>query len=109
MLSNPRAALDAAITLLLQTLCHWRRASERERQLMKRKPIARKDGRRIKANLSTQRPTNSYSPPLYYEDKRFTCRDCGAECVWTAEQQQLWYERWGGPVQSTAIRCRACR
>jgi hypothetical protein len=76
---------------------------------MKRKLIARTDGRRIKADLSKQTPNNSYSPPLYYEDKRFKCRDCGAECVWTAEQQKLWYEEWGGPVQSTAIRCRACR
>src|ERR1051325_3360047 len=76
---------------------------------MKRKPIARRGGRRIKADLSKQAPNNSYSPPLCYEDKPFTCRDCGAECVWTAEQQQLWYERWGGPVQSTAVRSRACR
>src|SRR6476469_4217898 len=76
---------------------------------MKRKPIARRDGRRIEADLSKQTPNNSYSPPLYYEDVHFTCRDCGAECVWTAEQQQLWYEQWGGPVQSTAVRCRACR
>jgi hypothetical protein len=66
-------------------------------------------GQRIKADLSKQAPNNSYSPPLYYEDIRFKCRDCGAECVWTAEQQRLWYEEWGGPIQSTAIRCRACR
>jgi hypothetical protein len=66
-------------------------------------------GKRIKADLSKQTPNNSYSPPLYYEDVSFKCRDCGAECVWTAEQQRLWYEEWGGPVQSTAVRCRACR
>jgi len=65
--------------------------------------------KRIKANLSKQAPNNSYSPPLYYEDMEFTCRDCGVACVWTAEQQRLWYEEWGGPVQSTAVRCRACR
>src|SRR5262252_5563508 len=76
---------------------------------MKRKVIARRGGRRIKAALRKQRPNNSYSQPLYYEDMRFRCRDCGAECVWTAEQQRLWYEEWGGPVQSTAVRCRACR
>jgi hypothetical protein len=66
-------------------------------------------GFRIKADLSKQAPNNSYSPPLFYEDVRFTCRDCGAEGVWTAEQQRLWYEQWAGPIQSTAIRCRACR
>ncbi len=66
-------------------------------------------GKRIKADLSKQTPNNSYSPPQYYEDVSFKCRDCGTECVWTAEQQWLWYEEWGGSVQSTAIRCRACR
>ncbi len=66
-------------------------------------------GHRIKADLSKQTPNNSYSPPLYYEDVSFKCRDCRAECVWTAEQQRLWYEEWGGSVQSTAVRCRACR
>jgi hypothetical protein len=77
---------------------------------MKRKtPPKLKIRRRIKADLSKQTHNNSYSPPLYYEDTRFTCRDCGAECVWTAEQQRLWYEQWGGPIQSTAVRCRACR
>lgn len=77
---------------------------------MKRKaPLKARSGRRIKADLSKQTPNNSYSPPLYYEDVSFACRDCGAECVWTAEQQRLWYEQWGGPVQSAAVRCRACR
>lgn len=66
-------------------------------------------GHRIKADLAKQAPNNSYSPPLYYEDACFKCRDCGVDCVWTAEQQRLWYEEWGGPVQSTAVRCRACR
>src|SRR6478672_4107211 len=77
---------------------------------MKRKAAPKtRSGHRIKADLSKQTPNNSYSPPLYYEDIRFTCRDCGAECVWTAEQQRLWYEKWGGAIQSTAVRCRACR
>jgi hypothetical protein len=64
---------------------------------------------RIKADASKQKANNSYSPPVFYEDLSFTCRDCGTDCIWTAEQQRLWYEEWGGPVQSTAIRCRACR
>ncbi|WP_374347228.1 zinc-ribbon domain containing protein [Chitinimonas sp.] len=45
----------------------------------------------------------------YYEDIGFTCRDCGARQVWTAEQQQWWYETAGGYVYSTAIRCASCR
>src|SRR5215213_1137173 len=47
--------------------------------------------------------------PEYYRDKEFTCRDCGAREVWTAKQQQLWYEEFGGEIESTAVRCRACR
>jgi hypothetical protein len=76
---------------------------------MKRKAPGVRRSKQIKADLSKQRPNNSYSPPLYYEDVGFTCRDCGAKCIWTAEQQRLWYEQWGGSVQSTAVRCRACR
>lgn len=77
---------------------------------MKRKAQKKvSSGHRIKADLSKQTPNNSYSPPLYYEDVSFKCRDCRTECVWTAEQQRLWYEQWGGSVQSKAIRCRACR
>jgi len=66
-------------------------------------------GQRISANISKQTPNNSYSPKLSYEDIRFTCCDCGIEGVWTAEQQRLYYEEWGGKIQATAIRCRACR
>ena len=65
--------------------------------------------KRIKANPKKQRANNSYDPPLYYEDRKFTCRDCGAKEVWTAEQQRWWYEVWRGPIYATAVRCRACR
>ena len=47
--------------------------------------------------------------PDYYRDKEFTCRDCGVREVWTVKQQQYWYEELGGEIESTAIRCRACR
>ena len=77
---------------------------------MKRKlRLEARGGHRIKADLAKQAPNNSYSAKLYYEDLKFNCRDCGVECIWTAEQQRLWYEEWSGPVQSTAVRCRACR
>lgn len=65
--------------------------------------------KRIDADLSKQAPNNTYSPRLHYEDLAFTCRDCGKREVWTAEQQQWWYEVAKGPVQSAAVRCRACR
>lgn len=63
---------------------------------------------------SRLRPCNSYGEPDfvrrgYYEDMPFRCIDCGAEEVWTAEQQRWWYEEAKGYVYSTARRCRACR
>ena len=45
--------------------------------------------RRIPADLSQQKPSNTYEPKLFYEDVPFTCRDCGSQEVWTAEQQKL--------------------
>jgi hypothetical protein len=47
--------------------------------------------------------------PLFYVDKPFTCRDCGAEEIWTAKQQKWWYEIAKGDINTTAIRCRPCR
>lgn len=47
--------------------------------------------------------------PEFYLDRAFTCRDCGAEEVWTARQQQWWYEVVHGAIDSTAVRCLACR
>ncbi len=47
--------------------------------------------------------------PDYYRDTLFTCKDCGEQEVWTAKQQQRWYEEQGGEIEAIAIRCRACR
>lgn len=47
--------------------------------------------------------------PDYYENKTFTCVDCGSKEVWTAKQQKWWYEQAGGEIETTAIRCRKCR
>lgn len=57
---------------------------------------------------------NSYDEPLFvqrgwYQDHPFTCRDCGAEQIWTAAQQRWWYEVCKGQVFSSAVRCWACR
>lgn len=64
---------------------------------------------RIAADLSKQAPNNSLSGRLFYQDQPFTCVDCGKEEIWTAKQQQWWYEVANGPIYSRAIRCRACR
>lgn len=60
------------------------------------------------------RPTNSYGIPDfvqrgYYQDRPFQCKDCGKAEIWTAAQQQWWYEEAQGDVWTTAVRCRACR
>jgi hypothetical protein len=56
------------------------------------------------------RYNNTYGPlPAFYVDRAFTCRDCGIEEVWTAKQQKWWYEVAHGHIDSTAVRCRACR
>lgn len=47
--------------------------------------------------------------PLFYVDKEFICKDCGANEIWTARQQKWWYEIAKGNFESTAVRCRACR
>jgi hypothetical protein len=63
----------------------------------------------IPADLTAQAPNNSYSPTYWYTDREFRCADCGRPEVWTAEQQKWWYEVARGPIDSTAVRCRACR
>jgi len=52
---------------------------------------------------------NSYSLPLFYVDRLFTCCDCGSEEIWTAKQQKWWYEMALGDINSFAVRCRSCR
>ncbi|MEX1095674.1 MAG: zinc-ribbon domain-containing protein [Planctomycetales bacterium] len=62
------------------------------------------------ADLSKQVPNNSYGPPvLFYVDKPFACIDCGKDEVWTARQQQWYYEVAKGSLYATAVRCRDCR
>lgn len=68
----------------------------------------------VQVNVAALAPYNSYGTPDfvqrgYYRDVPFTCADCGAAAVFTAAQQQWWYEVAKGQVYSTAKRCRACR
>ena len=55
--------------------------------------------------------SRSWSPDLkyYYKDNEFDCQTCGKTEVWTARQQQWWYEVAHGEVETTATTCRACR
>ncbi len=59
---------------------------------------------RVPTDPSQYAPHNSWSTlPAFYEDIVFRCRDCGADEIWTAEQQKWWYEVAKGPF--TRGRC----
>lgn len=101
------------------------KSNKQKRQELKagRRSRAEKQAQRIKATRaktlppgtipvdhSKLAPNNSYTiPPDFYVDRPFTCRDCGKEEIWTAEQQKWWCEVAKGSIWSTAIRCRPCR
>ena len=86
------------------------RAKQEAERLKSEQARAEKARSRIQADLTRQAPNNSYGGgPLYYEDLEFTCARCGRQAVWTARQQQWWYEVAKGHVFSTAVRCRTCR
>lgn len=67
-------------------------------------------GDRIPADPSRIDMGNSYaSPPAFYQDCTFRCRDCGALQTWTARDQQWYHEEVGGLIWRKAVRCRPCR
>lgn len=86
-----------------------KRKAKRNVSVVKQRAAALARGEIIIADLSKQAPNNSYGPPAEYRDQPFTCVDCGKEEVWTARQQQWWYEVAKGTIYSHAVRCRACR
>ncbi|MEJ5031588.1 zinc-ribbon domain containing protein [Comamonas sp. MYb69] len=45
----------------------------------------------------------------YYMDISYRCCDCGAACVWTAQDQKWWYEQVQGNLYASASRCKDCR
>lgn len=59
--------------------------------------------------LIFSKPSDNSKNPRFYEDRPFTCKDCGKQEVWSAHQQKWWYEQMGGNVETTAVRCRECR
>ncbi len=70
--------------------------------------------RRMVVDEARLAPSNSYDQPEflkrgYYEDKPFTCRNCGKDEVWTASQQKWWFEIARGDIFTQASRCRNCR
>jgi hypothetical protein len=53
---------------------------------------------------------NTYgSLPEYYIDRPFTCRLCGKQEIWRAEDQKWYYEEAKGHIDAVAVECHACR
>ena len=86
-----------------------RRRLKAEHEAANRRAEQIQRGEVILADQSKHAPHNSYDPPTEYRDIEFTCIDCRVTEVWTARQQQWWYEVAQGPIHSTAVRCRSCR
>ena len=89
---------------------HRRERAERHAQLdVSALPAQLPEGA-VMADPQALQHNHIFSPlPLFYVDKPFTCKDCGAEQIWTAKQQKWWYEVVKGNIETTAIRCRPCR
>ena len=93
------------------------KAARRLHRLAARAPkrvVAPPTGPLVLVDFSKLMANNSYGLSAfamrgYYVDTPFICRDCGAACVWTAEQQRWWYETIGGSQDAIAKRCRPCR
>ena len=66
--------------------------------------------RAVRAEQAKLVHINTYGSLLeYYVDLPFTCRDCGKEEIWRAEDQKWYYEGAKGHSDATAVRCRSCR
>ena len=63
----------------------------------------------LKADPSRQLLGWGSTPKPYYRDELFVCKSCGKLETWTALQQRWWYEIARGPIDTTAVACRACR
>jgi len=62
----------------------------------------------IAANTAQQAPA-CFGKRYYYKALAFTCADCGKDEVWTAEEQQWYFEVIKAHPASTAKHCRECR
>ena len=92
---------------------HRLRRIAQKARIINARPVDRAIGT-VEVTPASLRPTNSYGIPDfvqrgYYQDRPFRCKDCGVEEIWTAAQQQWWYEQAQGDVWTVAVRCRACR
>jgi Probable zinc-ribbon domain len=71
---------------------------------------AREAAGRITADHAQLAHNNTYGLlPEFYEDRSFTCRNCGSSEVWAAARQKWWYEIAKGNIYSEAVLCLRCR
>lgn len=75
----------------------------------KKEPKPRPGAHFIKADRSRQVPTGSYFPPEFYYDEVKICEDCKDEFLFSAEEQQAWYEQYKIPHYAVAVRCPFCQ
>ena len=61
----------------------------------------------IVADLDRQTPATM--PVTHYFDLERRCRDCRQWFIFFAEEQKLWYEALGFPLESDCVRCVECR
>jgi Probable zinc-ribbon domain len=61
----------------------------------------------IPADLSRQLPATC--PVTHYFDVKRSCRDCGRQFLFFAEEQKYWYEELGFSLDSDCVRCVPCR
>jgi len=68
-----------------------------------------KKGKRTRIPVDKERIAarcrESWSVPTFYEDEIYKCVECGAEQVFTASQQKMWYEEEGKLIWQRPIRC----
>lgn len=68
----------------------------------------RRPAHAVTADPAAQAPNNSYEPPLWYATKKYTCRDCGISCTWTAEEQKRDFEVKKMSIYKIRVRCGPC-
>jgi|GEM_PF-86853 len=51
----------------------------------------------------------SVCPRHWYIDAHFRCADCGADILWSAEEQKVWFETYRFWIDSKPKHCRNCR
>lgn len=70
--------------------------------------VCLKEKRAIPSVPWLQLPTMGY-PEFAYADKPMTCEDCGVDFVFSASEQQFWYERLQFVTYSFPKQCPKCR